>query len=222
MLLAATTALLLGAFAWNWQNQKNLIKDAPASELARLKLQLEEIKREENNLLTEKRLRDMGITSAATNSAEPVTKGPSPSEIEEQEQKMREIESRNQQLEEEIAMKDKEKALATDEAGLIAQRDLEKSDKELRRARQISEALLMGKISQYVNDPNIGSYVTLQLVMPENVQTDTILAIRRKDGIAGMVKVTRIDGNEAVADIMPGAGPFEPQAGDELIVPPAF
>lgn len=219
MLLAATTALLLGAFAWNWQNKNNQAKDAPSSELARLKLQLEEIKREEANLLAEKRLREMGVTPANPDSSSN-TKAPSPSELAEQEAKMREIEERNKQLEEELTLKEKEKALATDEAGMIAQRDLEKSDKELRRARQIREALLMAKVAEYVNDPNIGTYITMQLVMPENVQTDSVLAVRRKDGIAGTVRVTRIDGTEAVADVLPGAGPFTPEPGDELIIPP--
>lgn len=218
MLLAATTALLLGAFAWNWQNQKSQAKDAPSSELARLKKQLEEIKREEANLLAEKRLREMGVAPTTPDSTS--IKGPSPSELAEQEAKMREIEERNKQLEEELSLKEKEKSLATDEAGLIAQRDLEKSDKELRRARNIREALLMAKVSDYVNDPNIGTYITMQLVMPENVQVDSVLAVRRKDGIAGTVRVSSIEGGEAVADVLPGAGPFTPEAGDELIIPP--
>lgn len=63
MLLAATTALLLGALAWTWQTQRNLTKDAPVTELARIQKQLEEIKREEAILRTEKQLRDMGVSS---------------------------------------------------------------------------------------------------------------------------------------------------------------
>jgi hypothetical protein len=58
--------------------------------------------------------------------------------------------------------------------------------------------------------------------MPEHVQVDTVLAVRRKDGIAGNIKVREIIGKEGVADVLPGIGPFSPEAGDELIVPPAF
>lgn len=216
MLLAATTALLLGALAWNWQKQNTLAKDAPTAELDRIKRQLAEIAREEQNLAAEKRLRDMGMTTSADAAK------PSPSEVEEKEAQLRAIEEQNKLLQEELALKEKEKELAEKEGGLIAQRDLEKSDKELRRARQIAEALLMAKVTEYVEDPTTGSFVTLQLLMPENVNVDTVLAVRRKDGIAGSVKIREIIGGEAVADVLPGIGPFSPQAGDELILAPAF
>ena len=58
--------------------------------------------------------------------------------------------------------------------------------------------------------------------MPEQVQPDTILAIRRKTGILGQLKVTSIEGTEAVASPLPGFGPIQPEAGDELILPPRF
>ena len=220
LLLAATTALLLGALAWTWQNQKNLSKDAPAAELARIQRQLDEIKREEAILRSEKQLRDMGVTAATMNA--PASNATALQELEEKAAKLREIEEHNAALKLELEMKEKEANVAKKEAGFIAQNDLEKSDKELRRARQIREALLMAKISSVTNDPTIGTFVTIQLVMPEHVTVDTILAIRRKDGIAGNLKVSQIDGNEGIADILPGAGPFTPEIGDELIVAPAF
>ena len=216
MLLAATTALLLGALAWNWQQQNTAAKDAPKAELERVKRQLAEIAREEQNLAAEKRLRDLGMT------ASPDVSKASPSEVEEKEAQLRAIEEQNKRLQEELALKEKEKNLAEKEGGLIAQRDLEKSDKELRRARQITEALLMAKVIEYVADPTTGSFVTMQLLMPENVSVDTILSVRRKDGIAGNVKIREIVGGEAIADVLPGFGPFAPEAGDELILAPAF
>lgn len=217
MLLAATTALLLGALAWNWQKQNQQEKDAPTAELDRIKRQLAEIAREEQNLAAEKRLRDLGMTPTSADA-----KQPSPSEVEEKEAQLRAIEEQNKRLQEELALKEKEKDLAEKEGGLIAQRDLEKSDKELRRARQIAEALLMAKVTEYVEDPATGSFVTMQLLMPENVSVDTVLAVRRKDGIAGSVKIREIVGGEAIADVLPGIGPFSPEAGDELILAPAF
>jgi hypothetical protein len=216
MLLAATTALLLGALAWNWQQQNNAAKDAPKAELERVKRQLAEIAREEQNLAAEKRLRDLGMT------ASPDVSKASPSEVEEKEAQLRAIEEQNKRLQEELALKEKEKDLAEKESLLIVGRDLEKSDKELRRARQITEALLMAKVIEYVADPTTGSFVTMQLLMPENVSVDTILSVRRKDGIAGNVKIREIVGGEAIADVLPGIGPFAPEAGDELILAPAF
>ncbi|MBU6327968.1 MAG: hypothetical protein KGQ89_10080, partial [Verrucomicrobia bacterium] len=156
MLLAATTALLLGAFAWNWYNQRGEIKNAPANEVARIRLQLEEIKREELNLNAEKRLREMGIGSATPNNVSQPTQ-PSPSAVEEKEAKLREIEARNKALQDELDMKLKESEVKKQEDVLLEVKDLEKTDKELRRARQIKEALLMAKVSEYVNNPNTGS-----------------------------------------------------------------
>jgi dihydroorotase len=220
MLLAATTALLLGALAWTWQTQRNLTKDAPATELARIQKQLEEIKREEAILRSEKQLRDMGVTSAPSGNA--TFSQNSNKDLEEKAAKLREIEERNAALQMELELKEKEANVAKQEAGLIAQNDLEKSDKELRRARQIKEALLMAKVMEFVNDPATGSFVTIQLVMPEHVTVDTVLSVRRKDGIAGNVKVREVVGGEAIADVLPGIGPFSPEPGDELIMAPAF
>jgi hypothetical protein len=220
MLLAATTALLLGALAWTWQTQRNLTKDAPASELTRIQKQLEEIKREEAILRTEKQLRDLGVSSTPANPGGMVQN--SNQEMEEKAARLREIEERNAALQMELEMKNKEVNVAKEEASLIALNDLEKSDKELRRARQIKEALLMAKVMEFVNDPATGSFVTMQLVMPEHVTVDTVLSVRRKDGIAGNVKVREVVGGEAIADVLPGIGPFVPEPGDELIVAPAF
>ncbi len=56
--------------------------------------------------------------------------------------------------------------------------------------------------------------------MPEHVQVGTVLAIRRKTGILGQVKITDISAEGAIGSPMPGFGPVEPQSGDELIIPP--
>ena len=221
LLLAATTALLLGALAWTWQTQQSLSKDAPAAELARIKRQLDDLKREEAILLSEKQLREMGASTAPIHT--PVnTTSQAQRELELKAAQLREIEERNAQLQRELEMKEKEANLAKKEGGLIAQLDLEKRDKELRRARQIRDALLMARVMEFVDDPTTGSFVTIQLLMPEHVTVETVLSIRRKDGIIGNIKVREILGTEAVADVLPGVGPFTPETGDELIVAPAF
>ena len=115
-----------------------------------------------------------------------------------------------------------DKQLATDEDGLIAQRGLESKDGELRRARLIGDALLMGRIREYVEDPKMGGFITFEILMPEQVQKGTILAIRRKTGILGQLKVSDITSEGAIANPLPGFGPAKPQAGDELILPPDY
>lgn len=218
LLLATTTALLLAALAWTWQTQSKLSKNAPAAELARIQKQIDDIKREEEILRSEKQLRSLGVPTRPTNNGVSNNNA----ELEDKAAKLREIEERNAALQLELEMKEKEVSVAKQEGGLIAQRDLEKTDKELRRARQISQALLMAKVMEYRNEPDTGAFITMQLVMPEHVTVDTILAVRRKDGIAGTVKVREIIGGEAIADVMPSVGPFVPEAGDELIVQPEF
>lgn len=222
LLLAATTALLMGALLWTWNSQQKLAQNAPASEMARIQKQLDDIKREEEILRSEKQLRDLGVVANAPMVSRANATTDAQSELEEKAAKLREIEEKNAALQRELELKEKEANVAKKEAGLIAQNDLEKSDKELRRARQIREALLMAKVMEYRNDPSTGSFVTIQLVMPEHVTVDTILAIRRKDGIPGNIKVREIVGTEAIADVLPGIGPFTPESGDELIVAPAF
>jgi hypothetical protein len=92
----------------------------------------------------------------------------------------------------------------------------------MREADLIRQALLVGKITEYVEDPQLGGFVTLQVLMPEQVRQNTILAIRRKTGILGQIKVTSVEGGEAIASPLPGFGPIRPEAGDELILPPRF
>jgi hypothetical protein len=218
LLLATTTALLLGALVWTMQDHKEQAKDAPAAELARVKQQLEDIKREEAILRSEKELRALRVPSTGYNP--PVNNNQR--ELEDKAARLREIEEKNAALQRELELKDKEVGVAKKEGDLISQLDLEKRDRELRRARQITDALLMARVMEYVNDPATGEFVTIQLVMPEHVTVDTILSIRRKDGLAGNIKVREIIAGEAVADVLPGPGPFTPQPGDELIVAPLF
>jgi hypothetical protein len=112
--------------------------------------------------------------------------------------------------------------VAQDEVGLLTQRDLEKSDSELRRARMIAEALLIGTVQEYVADADYGGFVTFQIHMPEQVQPGTILAVRRKTGILCQLKVSDVTPEGGIANPLPGFGPVEPQPGDELILPPPF
>lgn len=221
LLLAATTALLMGALLWTWNSQQKQTRDAPTSELARVQKLLNDIKQEEEILRAEKQLRALEVVNKGNAEATTLVTN-SQTELEEKAAKLREIEEKNAALQKELELKEKEANVAKKEAGLIAQNDLEKSDKELRRARQIREALLMAKVMEYRNDPTTGAFVTIQLVMAENVTVETVLAVRRKEGIAGNVKVREIVGTEAIADILPGVGPFTPEPGDELIIAPAF
>jgi hypothetical protein len=124
------------------------------------------------------------------------------------------------QIEAEKANAARDAKVAQDEEGLLSQRDLEKGDNELRRARMIAEALLIGRVQEYVEDAEYGGFVTFQILMPEQVQPGTILAIRRKTGILGQLKVSEVTAEGGIANPLPGFGPVNPEVGDELILPP--
>ena len=217
LLLGATVALLLGALVMSWQGMNKGVSDAPPDELARLKKQVAEIRLEQDKLQLEREtLRLKAATPAA----------PTPtSNAAEIEAMKAQLEANKAALAQIEAAKDKTKRdakVAQDEEGLIDQRKLEKTDDELRRARMIGEALLIGKIKEYVEDAQAGGFVTFDILMPEQVQAGTTLAIRRKTGILGRLKVSQVTAEGGVADPLPGFGPAQPKVGDELILEPQY
>ena len=113
--------------------------------------------------------------------------------------------------------------LRRDEEGLIAQKMLEQNDDELRRARLISQALLVGRVSDYVDDPQYGGFITIEVLMPEQVQVGSILGIRRnKTGILYQFKVSDVTAEGAIANPITKIGAIKPEKGDELIFPPLY
>ncbi len=214
LLLGATVALLLGALAVSWQGMKTGVANTSQDEIARLKKQIAEINMVQENLMIQRRLQDLKSLPDA-NSA-PATNP--------------EVEAINAQLEASkaaLALIEAEKAqrdakVAQDEEGLLSQLDLERGDTELRRARMIANALLIGRVSEYIEDAESGGFITLEVLMPEQVEVGTILAIRRKTGILGQLKVSSVEAEGAIAYPMPGFGPVQPAVGDELILPPQY
>jgi hypothetical protein len=115
-----------------------------------------------------------------------------------------------------------DKQLKIDEEGLLAQKALENKDDELRRARLISQALLMGKVKEYISDPQFGSFIIFEPTMPEQIQVGSVLGVRRNTGILAHYKVSEVTAEGVIANPMSGIGPVEPKVGDELIFPPQF
>ena len=175
LLLGATVALLLGALAVSWQGMKDGVKNAPSEEIARLKKQIDELRLEQDKLQREKQLQQL------RSMPEPET-SPSAAEIEAMKAQ---LEANNAALAALEAEKqaDLDAKLAQDEEGLLSQRDLEKGDTELKRARMIAQALLIGR---------------------------------------GQLKVSDVTPEGGIANPMPGFGPVQPEAGDELILPPQY
>ncbi len=215
LLLGATIALLLGALAVSWQGMKTGVQNTPPDEVARLEKQIKELRAEQDNL---KMQRDLQLLRS-----EPI-QTPTNSALELEAMKLQVAQSKRA-LEEMELLKEaakRDKKVAQDEEGLIEQRKLEGGDSELRRARMISEALLIGRVKEYVEDAQYGGFITFEVLMPEQVQTGVIVAIRRKTGVLGQLKVSDITAEGAIANPLPGFGPVKPQVGDELILPPQY
>ena len=206
VLLGATIALLLGALAVSWQGMKIGVRNTPPDEIARLEKQVRELTLEQEKFRSEKLLQQVRNEPIQT-----------PAETAAMREKLEQT-----QLELAAQTADRDKKLADSEELLGDQKALERGDSELRRARMISDALLIGKIKEYVEDPQYGGFVTFDVLMPDQVQAGTILAIRRKTGILGQLKVSDVTVDGAIANPLPGFGAVVPAIGDELILPPQY
>ncbi len=206
-LLGATVALLFGAIVVSWQGMKQGVKNASPEELALVKLQIEQLKLE------------MAAYKAQSNGTD------RSGELERVKSELlaanRKIEAMSHQ-QDPVADPDKDAQLRRDEEGLIAQKMLENKDSELKRARMISDALLMGRVKEFVDDATYGGFITFEILMPEQVHVGMTLGIRRGTGILGQFKVSEITPEGAIANVMPGFGPVKPEPGDQLIFPPQY
>ena len=216
ILLGATIALLLGALAVSWQGMNQDVKKAPADQIARLNKQIQELQQQQDALALQRKIEELkaatpAVPTASTNAAEI-------------EALRAQVKASEEVLAREAAARaERDKKLAQDEEGLAGTRNLEKTDRELSQARMVSDALLIARVKESVENAEVGKFITLEIIMPEQVQPGTILAIRRnKTGMLGQFKVSDVSGVEAIANPLPGYGPVDPQVGDELILPPPF
>ena len=212
LLLGATIALLLGALAVSWQGMKTGVRNAPQDEIARLEKQVKELRSEQDKLQLEKQMQQLRGSANDTPNAELEAMK---LQVEKSKQALDELEQAKERTK-------RDKKVAQDEEGETAVRGLESKDSELRRARMISQSLLIGRVQEYVESPQGGDFVTFEVLLPEQVQVGGIVAIRRKTGILGQLKVSQVEADGAIANPLPGFGPVKPQAGDELILPPQY
>lgn len=216
ILLGATIALLLGALAVSWQGMNQGVKKAPADQLARINKQIQELQKQQDDLARQRKIDELRAATPATPTAS--------SNAAQIEALKAQIKANEEAAARDAAAKaERDKKLQQDEEGLEATRNLEQSDKELRQARMIGEALLIARVKEYVEDAQVGGFITMSVIMPEQVQVGTVLAIRRnKTGMLGQFKVSDVAADGAIANPLPGFGPVVPQVGDELILPPPF
>ncbi|MEI6655150.1 MAG: hypothetical protein WCP45_10310 [Verrucomicrobiota bacterium] len=214
LLLGTIIALLLAALVMSWNGMQQGVKNTPSDEYDRLRKQINDLREDQNRIALEKQIQQHNsVLVAPPGSAD---------ERETLKQQAKEDREKLQALQEEKDKAERNAKVSDSENLLLTQRDLEKKNALARETRLITQALLVGKVKEYREDPQYGSFVTLDVVMPEQVQQNTILAIRRNTGILGQLKVTSVEGAEAVANKLQGFGPVAPVPGDELILPPRF
>ena len=223
LLLGATIALLFAAVVLSFTQTRQQVANAPPDELLRLRQQIDELRLEQERIELERKVREHRNQHLAT----PATPTPEPAqqnqeEIAAMQAELAEKNAALRAIEEEKARAERDAEVYKEEAGLVGQREIERGDRDMRRARMIRDALLVARIQEYVGDDEFGGFCTIELLMPENVQSGMTLGIRRNTGVIGHLRVTTIEGMEAVATPLPGFGPIDPQPGDELIIPPPF
>ena len=138
------------------------------------------------------------------------------------EDKLKEMEIANKLLREQVLRSEKKAEQAEEETLAMNGIRAEKYEKAARRARLISQAMLMAQVKEVAQQDSI-FVIVLDVKMPQAVRMDTELAIRRGTGIIGRVIVSNIDAGAVFADPLPGTfpgGSIDVKVGDELIIPP--
>lgn len=217
ILLGATVALLLGALAVSYKNLGTPPKPAVASEQQEILRQIEEIRLEQDRLQMEKQRMMLQQVAAAAPAPAPDATAIAAAAAE-REAMQRQIDEL--QKEKEKAERDAE--VADREAAFVGGKMLEGRDQEARRARMIRDSLVIGRIKEWVEDPQFGGFATVEVIMPDNVQPGTVLCIRRNTGILGRLRVGEMSIEGAIANPVGTFPEARPQAGDELILEPPF
>ncbi|MGE9270721.1 MAG: hypothetical protein ACQKBU_07945 [Verrucomicrobiales bacterium] len=211
ILLGATMALLIGALLVFANRMHDGVEQTAPEEVAAMRQQLFEMQQELERISLEKQRRTLRDAVETPGPSDLVTRG-------EAQETVIELEERLAELEEEAAELRNDAAVAESEAGLLTQRYTESRSKMQRRSRVINEALQIATIKEWVDDPTYGGFAVLSVERPDNVQSGTVLAIRRNGGILGTLRVGEVTFDGAIANPITSFAEVKPEPGDELIL----
>ena len=212
ILLGATVALLIGALAVAYKDGP-AEKGASKDEVAELKAQIQQLQIEQDRLETERQKRILEEATAKAAAQPAPAPPPAAAEVEALKEQLAKLEAEKSKAE-------RNAETANNEAAYVAGHVLEARDNEGRRARMIRDAMLIGRVKEWVDDQELGGFATIEILMPDNVQPETILCVRRNSGILGRLKVGEISIEGAIATPMGSFPEAKPQPGDELILDP--
>ncbi|MCW1923561.1 hypothetical protein OKA05_13435 [Luteolibacter arcticus] len=203
ILLVMTVALLVGALAMSWKNFRQDVRGTPKKELAEVHRQIAEIE-QQRKLLQEERDRLMGGQPLAP---KPPSDTPAIPEV------------APQDAPETGAVFGDD--LSAGEAVPAPEPDAPVAPAAEDRAKAIAAAPVVAKITEWVEDPQLGAFATLQVIDVAAVKADAVLCVRRNSGILGKLKVSEVAPEGALASPTAVFGQVKPKVGDELIVEPA-
>lgn len=202
ILLGITVALLVGALAMSWKDFRQDVRDTPKKELAEVQRKIAEIE-QERKLLQEEKDRMMGglpLAPKASPSEAPVIPEVAPQDVPDTGA---------------VFGEDVPPQEAVPES---PDRPAVPSAEE--RAKAIAAAPVVAKLTEWVEDPNLGVFATLQVIDAATVKAESVLCVRRGSGILGKLKVSEVTPEGALASPVAVFGEVKPKAGDELIVEP--
>jgi len=211
ILLGATMALLIGALLVFANRMQSGVDEASPQDVAVMRQQLFEMQQELERLSLEKQRRTLRNAVENPSDSDLVTRG-------EAKETVVELEERLEQLEAEAIDLRTEAAVAESEANFLTGRYTESRNKQQRRARVINDAMRIATIKEWVEDPTYGGFAILSVDRADNVQTGTVLAIRRNGGVLGTLKVSEVSIDGAIANPVSTFTEVKPEPGDELIL----
>lgn len=218
ILLAATVALLVGALAVALNKNGGSGKDEEKTEIAKINLEIEKLRMERENLEQQRQLqnlRDANRVAVAPAPAPAISDQAAMDKIRELEAQNAALEASNAKAERKVDVLDKEAAYMSGAGAAI----LSGHDKSERRARQISNAMLMATVKEW-HDDDLGGFAVINIVEASTVQVGTVLSVRRKSGILGKLRVEKIEADGVIASASTAFPGPKPDAGDDLILDP--
>jgi hypothetical protein len=205
ILLSLTVALLLGALAMSWKGFQQEQKETPPGDLAKIQQEIEQIRVERERLKLERErllMGDLSGRAAAVPDPIPVPVLPDAAVP-------------PMALIPEPSYDSPPAALPPPPANPPAS-PLAGGDE---RAKKIAAAPAVAKITEWVEDPQLGSFATIEVKDPA-LRVGVTICVRRNSGILGRLKVAEVTPEGGIANAMGQFPGVKPKAGDELILEP--
>lgn len=203
ILLSLTVALLLGALAMSWKGFQGEQRETPKDELAKVQAEINQIRIERERLKLERERLLMGdIAGRAAAVPDPL---PVPN------------------LSAVPPMAVIPEPLAEGPSAALPPPPADPPAPAVaaggERAKMIAAAAVVATIAEWVEDPQAGSFATIEVRDP-SLKAGSVICIRRNSGILGKLKVGEVTPDGAIASAIGQFAGVKPQVGDELILEP--